>query len=94
MTPGASNAFFTARATRCVVRIVAVSCSWQIEQVLRRPFRNDQRVALRLRHHVHERQRVRVFEYFLRRHLAAQDPCKDVGRVVGHEASSLAVPPG
>ena len=86
--PGGSNAFLTARAMRCVVRMVAASdVGVQVEEVLGLGLRNHQRVARRLWHHVHERQRLRVLVQLVRWNLASQDSREYVALVVGHGRS-------
>src|SRR5262245_34920184 len=53
--------------------------------------RDDQRVAVRLRHQVHERERERILVHAVSRELAAQDARKDVVAVVGHRVTGPVV---
>jgi hypothetical protein len=60
----------------------------EIEDVLRRVFRNDERVPLRLRHDVHEGKRHVVFKDLEARRLATKNFRKDIVVIVGHGQKS------
>jgi hypothetical protein len=85
MTPGGENAFLMARATflrgahgrRDGLRR-------RRENVLAGGFRHDQRMALGLRHDVHEGERVRILIHLVAGDLAADDAGEDVVVVVSH----------
>ena len=83
--PGASNAFL--HRARDALRGEdggRERLGRQVEQVFGRRLRDDQHVAVGLRHDVHERERVLVLVHLVGRDLAAQDAREDVVAVVGH----------
>jgi hypothetical protein len=74
--PGARNLLRYLHHGRQVTRI-------DVEQVARRRFRNDERMASRTRHDVEEDERLVVFVDLMRGQFAAQDLREDVVGVVG-----------
>ena len=57
-----------------------------MKNVFGRIFGNHQRMTRHLRHHIHEREGIVVFEYLKRGGLAAQNFGENISVIVGHKS--------